>query len=75
MTSSCSGEAMRLHVSVMQSRRCLGGVQRGVVIVESIRPNHASEEGRGINLLTGADAVAPVGDCAFHHNRIWIRAA
>jgi anaerobic selenocysteine-containing dehydrogenase len=52
-----------------------GGVQRGVVIVESIWPNHAFEEGKGINVLTGADAVAPVGGCAFHDNRIWIRAA
>ena len=51
------------------------GVQRGVVIVESIWPNHAFEEGKGINVLTGADAVAPVGGCAFHDNRIWIRAA
>ena len=51
------------------------GVQRGVVIVESIWPNHAFEEGKGINVLTGADAVAPVGGCAFHDNRVWIRAA
>ena len=51
------------------------GTQRGVVIVESIWPNHAFEEGRGVNVLTGADAVAPVGGCAFHDNRIWIRAA
>ena len=52
-----------------------GGTQRGVVIVESIWPNHAFEEGRGINLLTGADAAAPVGGCAYHDNRVWIRAA
>ena len=52
-----------------------GGMQRGVVIVESIWPNHAFEEGMGIHLLTGADAVAPVGSCAFHDNRIWIRTA
>ena len=51
------------------------GVQRGVVIVESIWPNAAFEEGKGINVLTGADAVAPVGGCAFHDNRIWVRAA
>ena len=25
--------------------------------------------------MTGADAVAPVGGCAFHDNRIWVRAA
>ena len=51
------------------------GVQRGVVIIESIWPNEAFEEGKGINVLTGADAVAPVGGAAFHDNRIWIRAA
>jgi anaerobic selenocysteine-containing dehydrogenase len=51
------------------------GVQRGVVIVESIWPNAAFEEGMGINVLTGADPVAPVGGAAFHDNRIWIRPA
>ena len=51
------------------------GVQRGVVIVESIWPNEAFEEGKGINVLTGADAAAPVGGAPFHDNRIWIRAA
>ena len=51
------------------------GVQRGVVIVESIWPNHAFVEGFGVNVLTGADRVAPVGGCAYHDNRIWIRAS
>ena len=51
------------------------GVQRGVVIVESVWPNEAFEEGMGINVLTGADAVAPVGGAAFHDNRVWLRQA
>ena len=51
------------------------GVQRGIVIVESIWPNEAFEEGIGINVLTGADPVGPVGGAAFHDNRIWIEAA
>ena len=51
----------------------LSGVQRGVVIVESIWPNHAFIEGKGINVLTGSDPVAPVGGAAFHDNRVWIR--
>jgi len=55
--------------------RLFDGVRRGVVIVESIWPNHAFEEGIGINALTGADPVAPAGGAAFHDNRIWIRAA
>ena len=49
------------------------GVQRGVVIVESIWPNHAFAGGKGINVLTGADPVAPVGGAAFHDNRVWIQ--
>jgi len=51
------------------------GLQRKVVIVESIWPNAAFEEGIGINVLTGADAVAPLGGSAFHDNRVWIRPA
>ena len=50
------------------------GVQRGVVIVESIWPNHAFEEGIGINALTGADPAAPVGGAAYHDNAVWIKA-
>ena len=49
------------------------GVQKGVVIVESIWPNNAFKEGKGINVLTGADPIAPNGGAAFHDNRIWIR--
>ena len=48
------------------------GVQKGVVIVESIWPNKAFKEGKGINVLTGADPIAPNGGAAFHDNRIWI---
>ena len=48
------------------------GLQKGVVIVESIWPNKAFKEGKGINVLTGADPIAPNGGAAFHDNRIWI---
>lgn len=51
------------------------GVQRGVVIVESIWPHAAFVDGMGINALTGADAAQPNGGGAFHDNAIWIRAA
>jgi len=49
------------------------GLREGVVIVEGIWPNAAFEEGMGINVLTGADPIAPVGGAAFHDSRIWIR--
>ncbi|MFP6680773.1 MAG: molybdopterin oxidoreductase family protein [Gammaproteobacteria bacterium] len=51
------------------------GLQPGVVIVESIWPNDAFAGGQGINVLTGADPIAPTGGAAFHDNRIWIKPA
>lgn len=58
---------VRLHA------RLFDGVRRGVAIAESIWPNDAYEDGKGINTLTGADAIAPFGGAAFHDNRVWIR--
>ena len=60
---------VRIHVEAF------AGLQRGVVVVESIWPNHAFMDGLGINALTGADPAAPVGGAVFHDNRVWIRPA
>ena len=60
---------VRLHARVFD------GVRRGVLIAESIWPNSAYEDGKGINTLTGADAIAPYGGAAFHDNRVWIKRA
>jgi anaerobic selenocysteine-containing dehydrogenase len=65
---NCRGQ-VRLHA------RLFGGVCRGVLIAESVWPNAAFVDGRGINTLTGADAVAPFGGAAFHDNRVWLRRA
>src|ERR1700704_1771635 len=51
------------------------GLRRGVLIAESIHPNRAHIGGRGINTLTGAEAVAPVGGAAFHDNKVWVKKA
>jgi anaerobic selenocysteine-containing dehydrogenase len=51
------------------------GVRRGVLIAESIWPNDAYLDGKGINTVTGADSIAPYGGAAFHDNRVWIRSA
>ncbi len=51
------------------------GVRRGVLIAESVHPNKAHIGGHGINMLTGAEAVAPVGGAAFHDNKVWIKKA
>ena len=63
------------HGEVRMHARLFAGVRRGVLIAETIWPNDAYEDGRGINTLTGADAVAPYGGAAFHDNRAWIRPA
>jgi anaerobic selenocysteine-containing dehydrogenase len=60
---------VRLHAKIFD------GVRRGVLIAESIWPNSAYEDGRGINTLTGADPVAPYGGAAFHDNKVWVRRA
>jgi anaerobic selenocysteine-containing dehydrogenase len=55
--------------------RLFAGVQCGVLVAESIWPNDAYPDGRGINTLTGADSIAPFGGAAFHDNKVWIRRA
>ncbi len=60
---------VRLHA------RLFDGLRRGVLIAESIWPNSAYADGRGINTLTGADSIAPFGGAAFHDNKAWVRKA
>ena len=55
---------------VLIRARLFAGVRRGVLIAEGVWPNSAFPDGKGINTLTGADAVAPYGGAAFHDNRV-----
>ena len=64
--ASLRGE-VRLHAKMF------AGLQRGVLVAESIWPNVFYEGGKGINTLTGADAPAPVGGGAFHDNKVAVR--
>ena len=59
--------AVRLHARLFE------GLRPGVLVAESIWPNAAHEDGRGINTLTGADAPAPVGGAAFHDSKVALR--
>jgi len=61
--------------TVIVHARAFDGLQRGVVVVEGIWPNHAFEEGIGINALTSADAGLPNGGAVFHDTAVWVRAA
>lgn len=69
------GEKVRLvneRGAVTLHARHFGGLRRGVLVAESVWPNEAFEGGRGINVLTGADPVAPFGGAAFHDNHVRI---
>jgi anaerobic selenocysteine-containing dehydrogenase len=73
-----AGDRARLGnrlASVVVHARPFDGVQPGVVVVESIWPNRAFEEGIGINALVSADPGPPNGGAVFHDTAIWIRRA
>jgi len=61
--------------TVLVHARLFDGLREGVLVVEGIWPNASFEEGIGINALTGADPIGPVGGAAFHDNRVWMQAA
>ncbi|MCE7030905.1 molybdopterin oxidoreductase family protein [Jiella avicenniae] len=48
-------------------------VKPGVLVHEGLWANSDFIDGEGINVLTGADPVAPFGGAAFHDNRVWLR--
>ena len=72
------GDRVRLgnrRGSVVLHAELFSGLQPGVLVVESVWPNRAFEEGVGINLLTGADPAAPIGGAVFHDTAVWLRPA
>ena len=60
---------VRLHARVTE------GLKRGVLVSEGLWPNKSFLDGEGINVLTGADCIAPYGGAAFHDNHVWLRKA
>ncbi len=59
--------------SVLLHAELAEGQQSGVVVMESIWPNHAFIEGIGINALTSADPGPPNGGAVFHDTAVWLR--
>jgi anaerobic selenocysteine-containing dehydrogenase len=73
-----TGDRVRIgnrRASVVVHAASFDGVQRGVVVVESVWPNHAFEEGIGINALVSAEAGAPNGGAVYHDTAVWLRLA
>ncbi len=72
------GDRLRIgnrQASVVVHVRPFDGLQPGVVVVESIWPNRAFEEGVGINALVSADPGPPRGGAVFHDTAVWLRRA
>jgi anaerobic selenocysteine-containing dehydrogenase len=73
-----NGDRLRIgnrRGSVVVHARSFHGLQARVLIVEGLWPNHAFEEGIGINLLTSADPGLPRGGAVFHDTSVWLSPA
>ena len=76
--AAAEGDRMRLgnrQGSIVVHAKSFDGLQRGVIVVEGIWPNHAFEEGIGINALTSAEPGRPTGGAVFHDTAVWVRKA
>lgn len=50
------------------------GVQRGVLVVESLWPNGDFSDGAGINTLISAEPGFPNGGAVYHDTAVWVEA-
>ena len=72
------GDKVRLgneQGSVVLNVSIFSGLQTNVVVVESVWPNSAFEEGVGINTLISAEPGPPNAGAVFHDTAIWIKPA
>lgn len=58
---------------VILKAKIFDGMQRGVLIAESLFKNKAHKGGKGINTLIGSDPVPPFGGAAFHDCAVWVK--
>jgi anaerobic selenocysteine-containing dehydrogenase len=63
------------QAAIVVHARPFDGLQRGVVVIESIWPNGAFEEGLGVNALVSAEPGPPKGGGTFHDTAVWLRPA
>lgn len=61
--------------SIVANVKAFDGLQQGVVVMESIWPNSAFEEGVGINALVSAEGGYPNGGAVFHDTSVSVAAA
>ncbi|MBM3522146.1 MAG: molybdopterin oxidoreductase family protein [Alphaproteobacteria bacterium] len=59
--------------TVALEAKLFDGVQRKVIVVESIWPNAHFPGGLGINAVIGDEPAPPNGGAAFHDTHVWVR--
>jgi anaerobic selenocysteine-containing dehydrogenase len=72
------GQAIRMgnrRAEIALHVQAFDGLQRGVVVVESVWPSRAFPNGLGINALTSAEPGPPRGGAVFHDTAVWVKAA
>ena len=72
------GDRVRLgnaRGEVVLAAQVFDGLRPGVLVSEGVWTTDAFEDGRGINMLVGADPGAPVGGACFHDIAVWLRPA
>ena len=73
-----SGDRVRIgnaRGAIVVHAKAFDGLQRGVIVVESIWPNSDFESGVGVNALIGADPGPPNGGAVFHDSAVWVKRA
>ncbi len=71
-----AGAALRLgnaRGEVVVTAEPFAGVQRGVLVVESLWPNADFQGGQGINTLVSAEPGFPDGGAVYHDTAVWVR--
>jgi len=59
--------------NILLHAKIFDGMQPGVVIIESIWPNHAFIEGLGVNALVSAEPGLPNGGAIYHDTAVWLK--
>ncbi|MCP3689886.1 MAG: molybdopterin-dependent oxidoreductase, partial [Gammaproteobacteria bacterium] len=70
------GEKVRVgnqQADIVLHAEVFDGLQAGVVVIESLWPNNAFEEGLGVNALISAEPGLPDGGAVFHDAAVWLR--
>jgi len=73
-----TGDRVRIgnrRADLVVHAKAFDGMQRGVLVVESVWPNRAFEEGVGINALVSAEPGVPNGGAVYHDTAVWLRPA